>query len=72
MAPGGLRANAETPAMKSALHLRPAPGAAAPESAGDPAAAWIAQGDLARARGFAEDAAERYRTAALALHDARA
>jgi tetratricopeptide (TPR) repeat protein len=45
---------------------------AAPESAGDSAAAWIAQGDLARARGLAEDAAERYRTAALALHDARA
>ena len=43
----------------------------APEAAGDPAAAWIAQGDLARARGLAEDAAERYRTAALVLHDAR-
>ena len=44
---------------------------AAPESAGDPAAAWIAQGDLARARGLSDAAAERYRTAALALHDAR-
>ncbi len=45
---------------------------AADESAGDPAVAWIAQGDLARARGLADDAAERYRAAALALHDARA
>jgi tetratricopeptide (TPR) repeat protein len=44
---------------------------AADESAGHPAAAWIAQGDLARARGLADDAAERYRAAALALHDAR-
>jgi len=44
---------------------------AAEESAGDPAAAWIAQGDLARARGLAEDAAERYRAAALALDEAR-
>jgi tetratricopeptide (TPR) repeat protein len=41
------------------------------DSAGDSAAAWLAQGDLARARGLAEDAAERYRMAALALHDSR-
>jgi tetratricopeptide (TPR) repeat protein len=45
---------------------------AADESSGSPAAAWIAQGDLARARGLAEHAAERYRAAALELHDARA
>lgn len=41
---------------------------AAEESAGGPAAAWIAQGDLARARGQAEAAAERYRAAALELY----
>jgi len=44
---------------------------AAVEAGGDPASAWLAQGDLARARGLAPEAAERYRMAALALHDAR-
>ena len=44
---------------------------AADEAGGDPAAAWLAQGDLARARGLPEEAAERYRMAALALHNAR-
>lgn len=48
-----------------------APDALRPRPARGVVVAPDAQGDLARARGRVDDAAERYRAAALALHDAR-
>lgn len=70
---GGTTSPARSPSLRGAAgaRARRARRASRPRPARGVVVAPDAQGDLARARGRVDDAAERYRAAALALHDAR-